>query len=101
MDLVHLDADDGRRSVEVRFGETLASVGVPTDVLHAPVLERPREAWIGVVIDDHHAGPAQVELLHRAQAHTLEAAHDHVSRSGVPFHRGMLPTAMRPQVAAP
>ncbi len=101
VDLVHLDADDRHRSVEACFGETLASVGVPTDVLHAPVLERPREAWIGIVIDDHHAGPAQVELLHRAQAHTLEAADNHVSRAGVPFHWGMLPTSMRPQVAAP
>ena len=97
VDLVHLDAHDCRRALEARFGETLASIGVPTDVLHAPVLERPREAWIGIVVDDHHAGPAQVELLHRAQAHTLEAADNHVSRVGVPFHWGHVANPIMPK----
>ena len=41
VDLVHLDANDRRRLVEMRFGEALAAIGVSTDVLDSPVLERP------------------------------------------------------------
>ena len=41
VDLVNLDTDDGHSLFEMRFGETLAPVGVAPDVLDPPVLERP------------------------------------------------------------
>ena len=61
VDLVHLDADHRRRPVEVRFDEALTAIGVSTDVLDSPVLERPGEARIRIVVDHQDARPAQME----------------------------------------
>ena len=65
--------------------------------------EGPPAAGIGVVVDHHDPGAAQVELLHRAQPHALEAAHDHVTLHAfglVPIHQGMLPGRPPTMVAA-
>ena len=41
---------------------------------NAPVVEDPREAGIGVVVDHDNLGAAEVELLHGAQPDAVEAA---------------------------
>ena len=79
VDLVDLDADDRGGPCQAGFVESLAPVGVAADMGHAPVVEGPPAAGIGVVVDHDDLGTAQVELLHGAQPDALEAADDHMT----------------------
>jgi hypothetical protein len=47
-------------------------------VWHAPVFEKTREPAVGRIVDHQHGCPAEMELFHDAQPHTLKAAHDYV-----------------------
>ena len=69
--LVGLGADDGQGPVEPGLGQPVAEMGAAVDMGDAPALDDPGQAQIGVVVDDHHRDPAQMELLDRAQARPL------------------------------
>jgi len=48
------------------------------DVRHSPADERPRQARIRVIVDDHRRDPGQAQLLDNAQADPPEPANDHM-----------------------
>jgi len=102
VDLVDLHADHRQGLVQAGFVEGVTEVGVLLDVGDAPLLQDPGEPGIGVVVDPHDRGSAQVELFHRSEADALEPAHyDVVAHPGprVRFHPGMLPIRSRSDVA--
>ena len=94
VDLVDLDTDHRGGARQPGLLEPLATVRVAADMGHAPVVQGPPTAGIGVVVDHDDPGAAQMELLHGAQPHALEPAHDHVTLHALgvlPIHQGMLP----------
>ena len=95
MDLVDLDADGRGGPREARLLEALAPMRVAPDVRDAPVLQDAGEPGVGVVVDHHHRGAAQVELLHGPQSDALQPAHDDVAAPAFGrcrIHAGMLST---------
>jgi hypothetical protein len=73
-------------------------------VLHPPISQLAGKARISVVIDYHHGRPAEVELLHGAEANSLKATNDDVTcrhRLRPLIHLSMLPSGMVVVVAGP
>ena len=104
VDLVDLHADHGGGPRQTRLFESFAPVGVSPDVGDPPVVEGPPAAGIGVVVDHHHRGAAEVELLHGTQPDALQPADDHVALHALglrEIHPGMLPARIGAEVAAP
>ena len=102
VDLVAFDADHGGGPLQPGFGQSLATMGAAVDVGDTPVIEHPGEARVGVVVDHHHGRATQVELFDGPQAHSLEAADDHMAtQRGVTWliHPHMLPSGVARQVA--
>ena len=84
--------------------QALAAMGPAAYVRDAPVRQDAGEPGVGVVVDHHHLGAAEMELLHRAQSDALEPAHndvtgDAIGRHGI--HGRMLPSGPAAEVAAP
>jgi hypothetical protein len=102
VDLVDLDTDHRCRPGQAGVFESLAAVCVAPDVGHAPVVEGPPAAGIGVVVDHDDRGAAEGKLLHGAQPHALQAADDHVVLHAVGalgIHQGMLSGVFVTEVA--
>ena len=103
VDLVDLHADHRGGPRQAGLLESLAPVGVPSDMGDTPVVQGPPAAGIGVVVDHHDLGAAEGELLHGAQPHALEAADDHMALHvlGVhAIHQRMLSSRIGAKVAA-
>ncbi len=76
--LVGLGADHRQGPVEAGLGEPVAEMGAAVDVGHAPALDDPGQAEVGVVVDDDHRHAGQVQLLDGAQPRSPQPAHDDV-----------------------
>jgi hypothetical protein len=54
-------------------------MGAAGEVRDAPAAHDAREPLVGLVVEDHHAGAREMQLLDGAQAHRVQAADDHVA----------------------
>jgi hypothetical protein len=73
-----LGADDGNRVRQSGLQQGVTQIGASSQMRHTPVLENAAEPAVGVVVNHDDRCPAEVQLLHNAEADTLETTHDHV-----------------------
>ena len=79
VNLFDLGADHGQGVLYPRLQQRVAHVGAAAEMRDAPVPPRSRANRLSAESSTTRTGvPAEVELLHNAQPHALEPAHNHV-----------------------